>query len=99
VVRRKCGHKKRGHKKRGHKKRGHKKRGPNISPHLEFVADADEAEFACLLFRVLGVVGVLKEIPDEPVFRLTHQALQGHVQRIIVLLHKLGLQFRENVQP
>lgn len=77
---------------------GNKKRGINICPHLEFVADADEAEFAGLLFRVLGVAGVLKEIPDKPVFRLTHQALQGHVQCIIVLLHKLGLQFRENVE-
>lgn len=77
---------------------GSKRQLIKIRPHLEFVADADEAEFAGLLFRVLGVAGVLKEIPDKPVFRLTHQALQGHVQCIIVLLHKLGLQFRENVE-
>ena len=64
---------------------------------LEFVAHADEAELAGLLLGVLGVVGVLKEPPHEAVFGFADQNLQGHVQCIVVLLHKLGLAFQERV--
>lgn len=58
---------------------------------LELVADADEAEFARLLLRILGAVGVLEKLPDKFVFGLAHQAFQGHVERVVVLLHKPGL--------
>lgn len=63
---------------------------------LELVADADEAEFARLLLRILGAVGVLEKLPDKFVFGLAHQAFQGHVERVVVLLHKPSL--RANTQ-
>lgn len=59
--------------------------------HLKLVSDADEAELPGLLLGVSAAGGVLKEPADEAVLGLTHQALQGHVQRVVVLLHKLGL--------
>lgn len=39
---------------------------------LELVANADEAEFARLLFGVLGAVGVLKQLSHKFVFGLTN---------------------------
>lgn len=64
----------------------------SLLPHLEFVAHTDKAEFASLLFGVLAVVGVLKKLPHKLILGLTHQALQGHMESIIILLYKLGLQ-------
>lgn len=58
---------------------------------LELVADADEAQFAGLLLPVLAAVGVLEELADKLVFGLAHQAFQGHVQGVVVLLHKASL--------
>lgn len=63
--------------------------------YLKLVADADEAEFPRLLLHVFAVVGVLKELADEAVLGLTDQILQRHVQRVVVLLHKLGLRMEE----
>lgn len=39
---------------------------------LELVANADEAQFASLLFGVLGGVWVLKQLSDKFVFGLAH---------------------------
>lgn len=80
------------------KARAKRVRAVQCAAHLEFVAHADEAEFACLLLGVLGVVGVLKEFAHEAVFGFTDQTLQGHVQRVVILLHKLGLIISERVQ-
>ena len=59
--------------------------------HLELVADADEAEFSRLLLHVFAVVGVFEEFSYKAVLGLADQTLQRHVQRVVVLLHKLGL--------
>lgn len=67
---------------------------PKKLPHLELVADADEAEFAGLLLRILAAVGALEELADELVPGLAHQALQGHVQGVVVLLHEASLPTR-----
>lgn len=66
--------------------------------HLEFVAHAYEAEFARLLLGVLGVVGVFKKLTHETVFGFTDQTLQGHVQGVVILFHKLGLSILERVR-
>lgn len=66
----------------------------SILAHLEFIADADKAEFASFLLDIFGVDGVLKEFSYEPVFRLAYKTLQRHVQSIIILLHKLTLRER-----
>lgn len=55
---------------------------------LEFVANADEAEFTRFLFGVLGGAGVLKQLANKFVFWFTHQTLQGHVEGVIILLHE-----------
>lgn len=46
------------------------KKMTNFNSHtdLELVANADEAEFARLLFGVLGGVGVLKQLSNKFVF-------------------------------
>lgn len=64
--------------------------------HLEFVAHTDEVELPGLLLGVLGVIGVFEELADKGVLRFTHETLQGHVESIIVLLHKLGLGARRH---
>lgn len=73
--------------------------------HLEFVSNTDEAQLsglgvsAMVLLGVLGVVGVFKEFPHEPVLGFAHQALEGHVQRVVILLHKLGLKIAQIQKP
>lgn len=64
---------------------------PEPGAHLELVADADEAQLPGLLLPVPTGTGVLEEAADEAVFGLAHQALKRRVQRVVVLLHKLGL--------
>lgn len=64
-----------------------------FSSYLELVSDADEAQFSGLLLHVFAVVGI-KQSSDEDVLGLADQGRQGHVQCVVVLLHKLGLKFQ-----
>lgn len=67
----------------------------NIFMDLEFVAHADEAELAGFLPDVFGAVGVLEELAYKPVLGLANETSQGHVQSVVVLLHKLALKEEE----
>lgn len=59
--------------------------------HLKLVANADEAKFARLVFRILCTVGVFKQLSNKFVFGLAHEAFQRHVEGVVVLLHKPSL--------
>lgn len=48
------------------------KKTPHFFCHLEFVANADEAEFPRLLFGILDAAGVLKQLSNKFVFGFTY---------------------------